>query len=148
MRAARKAERQTGGADVFRGRNTALEQQLLAVKSSIEEFLSRDGDMWGLPPMPDAVLRMVRTSSPSLDAKKGEAPGGAPDSAPDGGRKHAVQARPRLGRRRVRHVSTGVFVSGFQASRISLSTILGAASDHGFRESWDFTGTDFTCTYM
>jgi len=56
MRARHKAERNAGSNTV----NTAHEESLRKVRDSLDEFVARDGDLWGLPPMPIELLRQAR----------------------------------------------------------------------------------------
>jgi hypothetical protein len=56
MRARHKAERNEGSNTV----NTAHEESLRKVVDSLNEFVARDGDLWGLPPMPAELLRQAR----------------------------------------------------------------------------------------
>lgn len=56
MRAQLKADRKTGGGGL---KNSGQSQQLKQIQANLTEFLHRDGDLWGLPPMTDTLLRQV-----------------------------------------------------------------------------------------
>jgi len=57
MRAQLKADRKTGGGGL---KNSGQSQQLKQIQANLTEFLHRDGDLWGLPPMTDTLLRQAR----------------------------------------------------------------------------------------